>query len=218
MARRDGPRTRGRAGFTLIEMLIVIIIIVIIAGTTVAMMNTWFRGQGVRRGGMVIAQAIAEAKTHAAKLHRTVFVVFSQKVANPQVDVNEDAGWVEIHVDTPQGTGPGALNGTYDGDNDVKTPDMDKLVGDGKAIYLPKFTYIHDGPTWIAISPSGYISFAGGFSEVQASTFDGIMSGPNPSVTGDIVLLSKGREYYMCMDLARASGKIRRTKFVSKQQ
>ena len=71
---------RRRQGFTLIEMLVVIIIIVIVAGATVSMMSLFMRGQGVQRGGMIVTQAVAQAKARAAETHKFHFLVFSKSV------------------------------------------------------------------------------------------------------------------------------------------
>jgi len=100
-------RSRDHAGFTLIELLVVIIIIVILAGVTIALMGSFFRGQGVRQGASIVSQAIAEAKQAAAKSHRVHFLVFSKV---------KTEGWMEIHIANVLNT-----TGIYNGDQDSST-------------------------------------------------------------------------------------------------
>jgi len=191
-----------RGGFTLLELLIVIIIIVLLATLSVALLSVFFRGQGARQGAMIVTQVLAQAKQEAAKTHRFHFVVFSP----PKID-----GWMEIHRDDPQNP-----NGIYNGDFDPKTPDTDPLVPDSYTD-LPRNVCFETSPTWIAIAPSGYCSFNSGFKEMQASSFDKIMNGANPTPVGDIVIRVMNQGYTMCLDLDRASGKIRRNFFVNDQ-
>jgi hypothetical protein len=179
----------------------VIIIIVILTGTTVALLGIFFRGQGVRQGAMIISQAIAEAKQAAAKTHRVHFLVFAP--------VNQD-GWMEIHSDNI--TTP---NGTYDGDQDSTTKDVDPAIDPPGKVDLPKFVQFTYAPKWIAFTPSGYCYFNSGFSEVQASTFDNVMNGSSPNPVGDVIIKISTQPYYMCMDLDRATGKIRRSFFLN---
>ncbi|HZE96487.1 MAG TPA: prepilin-type N-terminal cleavage/methylation domain-containing protein, partial [Planctomycetota bacterium] len=153
MRRRD-------SGFTLIELLIVIIIIVLMATMSVALLSVFFRGQGVRQGAMIVQQALAQTKQEAARDHRYHFLVFSR---------NGEDGWLEIHKDMNN-------NGIYDGDQNPKSDDTDKLVDDG-FIEMPRNITFEYSPQWLAISPSGYCSFNSGFKEIQASTFDKIKNG-----------------------------------------
>jgi prepilin-type N-terminal cleavage/methylation domain-containing protein len=196
-------RSQDRAGFTLIELLVVIIIIVILAGVTIALMGSFFRGQGVRQGASIVSQAIAEAKQAAAKSHRVHFLVFSKM---------KTEGWMEVHIANPLNT-----TGIYNGDQDSSTNDPDPALP-GDRIDLPKHVWFDYAPVWIAFTPSGYCYFSSGFNEVQASTFDSVMNGQSPSPIGDIILKVDNQGYYMCMDLDRASGKIRRSFFLNQEQ
>ena len=192
-----------RQGFTLIELLIVIIIIVILTTLSVALLSVFFRGQGARQGAMIVTQVLAQAKQEAAKTHKYHFVVFSK---------NGEDGWMEIHKDNIQ-----MSNGIYDGDRNPKTTqDSDPLVADSYT-ELPKNVTFERSPDWIAISPSGYCGFNPGFTEMQASSFDTVMNGANPTPVGDIVIRVMNQGYTMCLDLDRASGKIRRNFFVNDQ-
>jgi prepilin-type N-terminal cleavage/methylation domain-containing protein len=189
---------RREQGFTLIELLIVIIIIVLMATMSVALLSVFFRGQGARQGAMVVAQVLAQTKQEAAKTHRYHFVVFSKP--------GEDA-WMEIHRDLDN-------NGVYNGDQNPKTLDADPLVEDG-LVELPRGVTFEYSPQWLAISPSGYCSFNSGFKEIQASTFDKIKNGASPKPVGDIILRVMNKPFVMCLDLDRASGKIRRDMFLN---
>ena len=189
---------RREKGFTLIELLIVIIIIVLMATMAVALLSVFFRGQGARQGAMVVMQVLAQAKQEAAKTHRYHFVVFSK--------IGED-GWMEIHRDMDN-------NGIYNGDQNPKTTDADPLVDDG-LVELPRNVVFEYSPQWLAISPSGYCSFNSGFKEIQASTFDKVKNGPSPKPVGDIILRVQNKPFVMCLDLDRASGKIRRDMFLN---
>ena len=193
---------RRRTGFTLIEMLIVIMIILILLTATVSLFNTWFRGQGVRRGAIILSQALTQAKMKAAELHKHHFLLFSP--GNPAVDQH----WLEIHRDMN-------LDGIYQGDHDPRTDgDADEPI-DGREIQLPRFVYFDLAPQWVGVSPSGYMWFSGGFNEVQASSFDAVMNGPNPNAIGDVIIRVKGRNYAMCVDFDRAIGKVRRSFFLN---
>jgi prepilin-type N-terminal cleavage/methylation domain-containing protein len=189
---------RREQGFTLIELLIVIIIIVLMATMSVALLSVFFRGQGARQGAMVVAQVLAQTKQEAAKTHRYHFVVFSKP--------GEDA-WMEIHRDLDN-------NGVYNGDQNPRTLDADPLVEDG-LVELPRGVTFEYSPQWLAISPSGYCSFNSGFKEIQASTFDKIKNGQSPKPVGDIILRVMNKPFVMCLDLDRASGKIRRDMFLN---
>ena len=201
---------RRRTGFTLIEMLIVIMIILILLTMTVALFNTWFRGQGVRRGAITLSQALAQTKMRAAELHKHHFLIFSQ-VNRAQLDPLATLWtdqWFEIHQDMN-------LDGIYQGDFDPRTDgDADPAI-DGHEIRLSKFVYCDFAPQWIGVSPSGYMWFSGGFNEVQASSFDAVMNGPNPNAIGDVIIRVKGRAYAMCVDFDRAIGKVRRQFFLN---
>jgi prepilin-type N-terminal cleavage/methylation domain-containing protein len=200
MKRTVGSR-RG-AGFTLIELLVVIIIIVILASVSIALLGSFFRGQGVRQGAQIVSMTIAEAKQAAAKTHHVHFVVFSK---------TKTEGWMEIHTDNIQNP-----DGIYQGDQDSTTNDNDPALPGGR-IDLPKHVQFDYAPMWIALTPSGYCYFSGGFKEIQASTFDNVMNGASPSAIGDIILKVDNQPYYMCMDLDRASGKIRRSFFLNQE-
>jgi prepilin-type N-terminal cleavage/methylation domain-containing protein len=196
-------RSLAKAGFTLIEMLIVIIIIVILAGVSVALLNVFFRGQGVRQGSAIVSQVMAEAKQAAAKTHRVHFVIFSK---------TKTEAWLEIHTDNIQ-----TPDGIYQGDQNSDSNDADPALPGGR-IDLPKHVQFEYAPTWIAFTPSGYCYFGGGFKEIQASTFDSIMNGATPNPVGDVILKTSNQPYYMCMDMDRASGKIRRYFFLNQEQ
>ena len=198
-------RSRNRDGaFTLLELLIVIIIVVLLATLSVALLSVFFRGQGARQGAMIVTQVLAQAKQESAKTHRYHFIVFSP----PNTD-----GWMEIHKDDPTNS-----NGIYNGDHDPKTTnDTDPVVPDSYT-ELPRNVAFETSPTWIAIAPSGYCGFNAGFKEMQASSFDKVMNGPSPKPVGDIVLRVLNKGYTMCLDIDRASGKIRRNFFINDEQ
>ena len=183
-------------GFTLLEMMIVIAIIGIILGATVALLGLFFKGESVRQAATIVAQGVAETKQWAAKEHEYYFLVFSKPG-----ETND--GWIEVHRDANK-------DGIYQGDQDFKTPDADPVV-EGVRADLPKFVNFETAPNWISIAPSGYIGFAPGFNEVQASTFDTVHNGTSPKPVGDIVLKVSSRNFRVCMDLDRATGKVRRS-------
>jgi len=191
---------RRREGFTLLELLIVIIIIVLLATLSVALLSVFFRGQGARQGAMIVTQVLAQAKQEAAKTHRTHYVVFSP--------ANKD-GWMEIHKEDH--TNP---NGLYNGDYDPASVDSDPVVPDSYT-ELPRNVAFESSPTWVSVSPSGYCGFNSGFKEMQASSFDRVMNGPAPRPVGDIVLRVLNKPFTMCLDIDRASGKIRRHHFIN---
>ena len=192
---------RREAGFTLLEMLVVIIIVVIMAGVSVALLNVFFRGQGVRQGAMIVANAVAQAKQKAAETHKYHFLIFSP--------VGKE-GWMEVHADKND-------DGLYQGDDKFDTVDADPALEGGK-VDLPKFVVFDSRPSWVAFSPSGYCHFSPGFSEIQASSFDKVMNGSNPTAIGDIILRVTGRGYVMCIDLDKAAGKVRRFFFINEEQ
>ena len=189
-----------RRGFTLLELLIVIIIIVIMSTLAVALMSTFFRGQGVRQGAMIVSQVCAQAKQGASKEHRTYFVVFS--------NIGTD-GWMEIHRDSNN-------DGIYGGDRNPKTNDATDPAIDGGLVDLPRLVAFDRAPQWVGFSPSGYLSFPGGSGEVQTSAFDRDMNAGTKN--GEIILRVMNRGYFMCIDLDRPSGKIRRSFFVNEEQ
>jgi prepilin-type N-terminal cleavage/methylation domain-containing protein len=198
---REGDEMTRQRGFTLLELLIVIIIIVLLTTLSVALLSVFFRGQGARQGAMIVTQVLAQAKQEAAKTHKYHFVVFSK--------AGKD-GWMEIHKDNIQ-----MSNGIYDGDQDnTSTTDSDPLVQDSFT-ELPRNVAFEKSPDWMGISPSGYCSFNSGFSEIQASSFDTIMNGDKPTPVGDIILRVMNKPYVMCLDIDRASGKIRRNFFIN---
>jgi prepilin-type N-terminal cleavage/methylation domain-containing protein len=192
---------RSSRGFTLLEMLIVIAIIVIVATISVATLGGFFRGQGARQGAMVVTQVVARAKQEAAKRRRHVFVVFSKQ--------GEEA-FLEIHEDKNN-------DGLYQGDQDPRTVDPDPLLSEGRSD-LPRLVVFEYSPVWMSFAPSGYLTFSGGFKEVQASSFDTIMNGPSPKPVGDVILRVQNQPYLMCIDLDRASGKTRRAQFLNVEQ
>lgn len=195
---RNAMRRRG--GFTLFEMLVVIIIITILAGSSVMLMNVFFRGQGVRQGAAIVSQVVAQAKQQAARTHGVVFLVFSPP--------GEDA-WLEIHTDAND-------DGIYQGDQKLDTKDPDPV--DGPRVDLPKAVVFEYAPVWIGFAPSGYMTFSAGFAEIQASMFDAVMAGSNPRALGDVVLRQQNRRMYMCLDLDRASGRVRRSHFLNQEE
>jgi prepilin-type N-terminal cleavage/methylation domain-containing protein len=191
---------RRTKGFTLLEMMVVIIIVVILASVSVALLNVFFRGQGVRQGAMIVTNAVAQAKQKAAEKHRYFFLVFSP--------IGKD-GWMEVHEDKNE-------DGIYQGDDKADTVDADPAVEGGK-VDLPKFVVFDQSPSWIAFSPSGYCHFNPGFKEIQASSFDKVMNGSNPTPLGDVILRIQGRGFVMCIDLDKAAGKVRRFFFINEE-
>lgn len=189
-ARRDG-------GFTLLEMMIVIAIIGIILGASVALLGLFFKGESVRQASAIVAQGVAEAKQWAAKERVYFFLVFSKE---------GEEGTIEIHRDANK-------DGIYQGDQDVKTPDADPAV-EGKWADLPKFVIFERSPKWISFAPSGYMGFSPGFNEMQASSFDAVHAGSNPNPVGDVVVKVTNRNFRVCMDLDKATGKVRRSHFL----
>lgn len=191
-------RTREQ-GFTLLELLIVIIIIVLLTTMSVALLSVFFRGQGARQGAMVVTQVLAQTKQAAAMSRKVHFAVFSKQ--------GQD-GWMEIHRDMNN-------DGIYNGDQDPKTAsDADPMVDDGY-VDLPRNVAFEYAPEWLSVSPSGYVGFSSGFKEIQASTFDTVMNGPKPTPVGDVILRVMNKPFVMCLDIDRASGKVRRNFFVN---
>jgi prepilin-type N-terminal cleavage/methylation domain-containing protein len=190
---------RRRPGFTLIELLVVIIIIVILAGLSVALLNVFFRGSGVRQGAMIVSQALAQTKQAAAETRSVHYLVFSPV---------DQEGWMEIRKDMNQ-------DGIYQPATDVAI--------EGRKFDLPKYVVFEKAPGYVALQPSGYLSLftstGGVLAEVSASQFDSIMNGNTTATEGEIVLAVMAADglkkpYRMCMDLDRASGKVRRHFFV----
>ncbi|MBI2931041.1 MAG: prepilin-type N-terminal cleavage/methylation domain-containing protein [Planctomycetes bacterium] len=186
-------------GFTLIEMLVVIVIIVILVGASVAMINVFFRGQGVRQGALIVTQAIAQAKQLAADKRSVHFVVFENK---------PDGGEMRIYQDTSAPFKEFTL-----GDTEIEQ----RPIGLSKHVrFRGPFC-----PAWLGVEPSGYVIFSpgsisgGGFMEVHASWFEGQLRADPPVLAGDIVLEMASQRYFMCMDVDRAGGKIRRSHFVT---
>ena len=187
-----------RKGFTLLELLIVIILIVILAGVTVAMMNTFFRGQGTRQAATQVVIAFSNAKQLAANTRVMHFLVFFN--VDTTGDGTPESGTIEIHKD---------VNGNrqYDGDFNSTTMDADTAI-EGKPMALPKHVKFESYPQWVGVFPTGYCTFPAGFSEMNGGPFDGLAQ--NGTVGGDIILLIPGRNYRACLDIDRGSGKIRR--------
>lgn len=187
-------------GFTLLEMMIVIAIIGIILGASIALLGLFFKGESVRQAASIVAQGVAEAKQWAAKEHEYYFLVFSKP---------GEEGWIAVHRDSNK-------DGIYQGDQDLKTKDADPAM-DGVWSDLPKFVGFETAPNWVSFAPSGYIGFAPGFNEVQASTFDVVHNGSAPKPIGDVVVKVANRGFRVCMDLDRATGKVRRTSFLAEE-
>ena len=192
---------RRKSGFTLLEMMIVIAIIGIILGATIALLGLMFKGEAVRQAATIVAQGVAETKQWAAKEHKYFFLVFSKK---------DEEGTIEIHRDANK-------DGVYQGDQDVKSTDADPAV-EGKWADLPKFVVFETAPKWISFAPSGYLSFAPGFNDTQASSFDAVHSGSNPNPIGDVVVKVMNRDFRVCMDLDKATGKVRRSHFLAEKE
>lgn len=194
---------KQKKGFTLIELLVVIIIIIILASTTVALLNIFFRGQGVRQGAMVVAQAFAQCKTLAADKRTMHFVVFTNQ---------PDGGVMRIYQDT--GTPP---NKMYDaGDIEVQE----------RAYPLPKYVMFNapNCPAWVGIDSSGYVTFSptnvggGGFTPVQASVFEANVAGyagGMAAVGCDIELRMQNQSYRTVMSIDKAAGKVRKVHFLA---
>ncbi len=201
MSRRRGPALIEREarveGFTLLELLVVVIIIVLLAGAAVAMYGNFMRGQGARQGSMIMIQTIARATQLSADQRVMHFIVFSNAA---------DGGLLMIHRDANS-------NGQYEAGTDQPV--------ESNAIELPKFCDFEKAPLWMGFNPSRYVVYSanalpsGAFTEVQAGTFDGQMAGSAPSPVGDIIVRMRNEPYRVCMDVDRASGKIRRHQFLA---
>jgi prepilin-type N-terminal cleavage/methylation domain-containing protein len=184
---------KKNAGFTLIELLIVIIIIVILCGLALVMSGFFMRGQGVRQGAMIMMQAVARTKQLAADQRCVHFLVFENTNEGGRCWVYRDANansLYDVGVDQLAEANPTVLP---------------RLV-DFEAPYFPQ---------WMGFNPSGYVVYNSGFAEVQAGTFDGAMAASAPSPTGDIVIKMRGNNIRVCMDVDKASGKIRRHQFLA---
>ena len=179
---------KSKKGFTLIELLVVIIIIIILASTVVALMNVFFRGQGVRQASLVITQAFAQGKQLAADTRVVHFIVFSNA---------PDGGRMQIYRD-------GNGNKTWDGA--AMDPEIPERI-----IELPRFVMFTKNPQWVAFEPSGYIIFNTGFVELSPGAFEAAQSGTPPD--GDIIIQMNNRPYKMTMDVERVTGKIRKAVF-----
>lgn len=186
-ALRSATRQGREGGFTLFEMLIVIMIIVLVAGTSIATLNTFFRGQEVKQGAGLVSQAFTRCKQLASTERRVHFMVF---------DNVGDAGRIQTFVDANS-------NHVYDPKTDKEIP--------GAPVDLPRFVKFAESPKWIGIEPNGYCVFNAGFREVSSGDFEGEIAAGRP--VGDIILQLEGRPYKMCMDVERASGKLRKSHF-----
>lgn len=189
-------RGNARAGFTLFELLVVICIIIIMASLTMVLMNIFFRGQGVRQGGVIVQQTFAQCKQLAADKRRMHFIKFDKTKGT--MTIYEDGG-------TP--------NRIWDS-SDIEIA--------GRPYDLPKGIVFKEAPDWIGIEPSGYCRY-GGKMDIPASAFEGALAPEDASPMGDIVLnMSRGDgedgPYYMCLDVEPAAGKIRKMHFIYKEQ
>lgn len=200
---------KRRGGFTLVEMMVVIIIIIIMASVSVALLNTFFKGQGARQGGMIVMQAVARAKQAAAETHNVHFLVFS---------TIKKEGWLEVHRDADG-------DGRYTGDQDPATqePDTGDPMLEGHRIDLPKYVVFEVAPDWIAFQPSGHMTLyrAGSpYNDVPAGQFDGVMDklASASNRIGDVIVWVENQDYWMCLDVDRPSGKVRRQVFVTAEK
>ena len=209
------PPKRSK-GFTLIELVVVVIIIVVVAGVTIALMNVFFRGQGVRQGTIQCQTAFQQAKLDAADQRVVHFIVFIK-------DATTQEGTIEIHRDGNPAKSF-APNKTYTGDFNTATVDNDDPPIDFKPMVLPKNVLLFKSPQWVGVFPTGYCIFDSAFgSDIGPSSFDAQASTPTAAV-GDIILKSRAgnpdnaaKGYYMCLDIDRGAGKIRRTYFYNPQ-
>ncbi|MBI2900645.1 MAG: prepilin-type N-terminal cleavage/methylation domain-containing protein [Planctomycetes bacterium] len=183
-------------GFTLLELLVVIIIIVILASVAIVMASMFLRGQGVRQSAMTIRQTFARAR-QLAVTQRVIHWVTFYKIAG-----TNNAG-MRLYRDN----GDGVLTGW-------PTP-SDPLV-ENDPIELPRHVDYHLNVSYVGFTPSGTALFPPAYSEVQASSFDAQMAASNPNLIGDVVVKTTDNKYYMCMDIDRAAGKVRRDQFVAK--
>jgi prepilin-type N-terminal cleavage/methylation domain-containing protein len=180
-------KKNGR-GFTLVELLVVIIIIIILASTVVALMNVFFRGQGVRQGAATVTMAFAQCKQLAAEKRLVHFMVFTNA---------PDGGRINIYRDG---------NGNKQWDGAAVDPEIPE-----KTIELPKYVNFTSYPQWCGIEPSGYCLFNTGFSELSAGAFEA--ANGSPPGAGDIVIQMQNKPFKMTMDVERSSGKIRKAHF-----
>lgn len=225
MTSQTGSRTElhrgGRRGFTLIELLVVIVIIGMIAGIALALMNPFFKGEGVRQGAIQCQAAFQQAKLLAASLRVVHFVVFIEKV-NPD---GSKYGILEIHRDgDPTKNLP--PNKTYDGDSDIGTADADPAI-EVKPLELPRNVTFEKGtngqprPTWVGVFPTGYCIFDSNFgNDMSAGSFDA-KAAVSAAPAGDIIIktlnANPAETLYMCLDIDRGAGKIRRSFFHNPQ-
>ncbi len=179
---------KSKRGFTLIELLVVIIIIIIIASTVVALMNVFFRGQGIRQASIVITQAFAQGKQLSCDQRVVHFIVFTNA---------PDGGRMQIYRD-------GNGNKTWDG------AAMDPEISE-RTIELPRFVMFIKNPQWVAFEPSGYVIFNTGFVELTPGAFEAAQSSNPPD--GDLIIQMNNRPYKMTMDIERVTGKIRKSAF-----
>jgi hypothetical protein len=153
------------------------------------MLNVFFRGQGVRQGAMLLTQAFTRCKQLAATERKVHFLAFTNAA---------DSGRISTYVD-------GNSNHQFDGER------IDPEIRDQAVYDLPKFVDFAESPKWIGIEPNGYCVFSPGFREISSGDFEGEIAAGRP--VGDIILVLRGKTFRMCMDIERASGKIRKSHF-----
>jgi prepilin-type N-terminal cleavage/methylation domain-containing protein len=195
---RNAKRSPGASGFTLFEMLVVIMIIVIVAGGAVAMLNMFFRGQGIRQAAVLVSGCFTHAKELSATQRKVHFLVFEN-------DTKAGLAWVRICAD-------GNGNHQFDRVEIDKPIDADKLyLPHGVFFQIPAQNWIG----WVGVEPNGYCVFRPGYREISAGEFEGDIAADPPVVTGDIVLEMQGQPFKMCLDVERCAGKIRKCHFIS---
>ncbi len=185
----------GHRGFTLIELLVVIIIIVILASIAVVLAGAFVRGQGVRQGTLTIVQTLARARQLSVNQRVPHFVAFYK---------GGDTGSMKIYRDANG-------NSLFD-----YLPSVTDTPIDQDLIFLPRLSNFYSYVTYVGFTPSGSVIYPPTYSEVTSSAFDAEMAKPAPALTGDIVLTSPDGKYFMCIDIDKPSGRVRRHHFIAK--